>query len=330
MKKFSLRNRRGFGVDILDWGGSVTSILVPDRNSQPVDVALGWSDINDYNENPGYLGALIGRVANRISNGRFQLDGVTYQSILNDGNRPCSLHGGNGYSHRYWQVREFNGADHLVLCLHSPDGDSGYPGALDLTVSYTFTADNELVLEYSAVCDRKTVINPTSHIYFNLNGEDSGDTSDLKIMINASAVTEVNNNLLPTGKMLPIAGTPFDLRDFRLFREIIAEMPDGLDHNFVIAGESGCLRRAATVVSQRTGIVMDTITDRPGVQFYMAGFLTGEPAGKSGPYDRFAGFCLETQNFPDAPNQPDFPSAVLEAGDIFKTTTIYRFSNDGN
>lgn len=330
MKTYQLRNIHGAGADILDWGGTVTALYVPDRHGKLTDVALGWRDPADYRQNPGYLGALIGRVANRISGGRFQLDGITYQSVLNDAGNNATLHGGFGYSHRMWEEREWNGSDRLTLALHSPDGDAGYPGSIDILVTYTVTENNELVLEYSAVSDSRTVFNPTNHLYFNLNGEAANDTSDLEIKIDADAITEVSGQLLPTGRSMPVAGTAFDLREFRSFGRILAQLPNGIDHNFVLNGGDGNeMHRAAVVRSGRTGIVMETLTDRPGVQFYMGGFLSGTPVGKSGPYRRFSGFCLETQCFPDAPNHPDFPSIVLEGGEHFKSTTIYRFTTDG-
>lgn len=327
MNLFPLRNDAGFGADILDWGATVAALRVPDRTGRATDVVLGWRDPASYRENPGYLGAVVGRVANRIAGGRFTLDGVTYQLMLNDAPRPNSLHGAFSYAHRAWKMKEYDGS-RLVLALTSPDGDAGYPGTLAVEVEYRFSEENELILEYRYESDRATVANLTNHAYFNLNGEDSGDTSDLEIRIPAERYTRCRD-LIPDGATPSVAGTPLDLRRFRRFGEILADLPSGCDDNFVIADRAGEeLRLAAEVRSPRTGIRMECLTTLPGLQFYMGRYLEGIPAGKRRNYAPFAGFCLETQFWPDSPNHPEFPSIRIEAGERRVTRTVYRFSAD--
>ena len=324
MNRFPLRNASGFGADILDWGATVAAIYAPDRTGKLIDVALGWRDLEDYRANPGYLGAVVGRVANRIANGRFTLDGVTYQMVLNDDPRPNSLHGGFSYAHRTWNLKHYDGR-RLVLALTSPDGDAGYPGTLAIEVEYGVTDRNELTIDYRYVSDKPTVVNLTNHTYFNLNGEESCDTSDHEIRIAAERYTR-SVELIPDGTTPPVDGTPFDLREFRRFSDILAVAPQGCDNNLVVADAAGELRSIAVVRAPRTGIRLECLTTLPGLQFYMGGFLTETPIGKSGSYRPHAGFCLETQYWPDSPNRPEFPSIRIEAGERRSTQTVYRFT----
>ena len=324
INRFPLRNDSGFGADILDWGATVVAIYAPDRTGKLIDVALGWRDLEDYRNNPGYLGAVVGRVANRIANGRFTLDGVTYQMVLNDDPRPNSLHGGFSYAYRTWSMKHYDGRS-LTLALTSPDGDAGYPGTLSIEVEYTVTDRNELAIDYRYVSDKPTVVNLTNHTYFNLNGEASCDTSDLEIRVAAERYTRCVD-LIPDGTTPSVAGTPFDLREFRRFDAILEGAPHGCDHNLVVADAAGELRSIAEVRSPRTGIRLECLTTQPGLQFYMGGYLSETPVGKSGSYRQHAGFCLETQYWPDSPNHPGFPSVRVDAGERRTARTVYRFT----
>ena len=325
MNRYPLRNSSGFGADLLDWGGTVAAIYAPDRNGRLTDVALGWKDLKTYLGTPEYLGATVGRVANRIAGGRFELDGVTYQMKLNDGSRPNTLHGAFGYSGRLWEVRHYDGRS-LTLALTSPDGDAGFPGELRVQVTYTVTEANELVLDYCYRSDRRTVANLTNHAYFNLNGEASNDFRGQKIRLNSDFYTETDRALIPTGKLLPLEGSPFDLRSFMSFEEIIANTGSGCDDNFCLRGKEGEFRVAAEVYSENTGISLTCLTTLPGVQLYMGGCLGNTPAGKSvESYRKNSGFCLETQFFPDAPHYPQFPSIAVEPDREYRSRTAYRF-----
>ena len=320
---YRLQLADGFGADITDFGGCVTAIRTPDASGKLRDVALGWKDPADYLTNPGYLGALIGRVPNRISGGRFVLDGVTYQMVLND-NGCCTLHGGFGFSHRLWRVETATDSA-LTLTLFSPHGDAGFPGDLFVRASYRITACHTLELEISAECDRPTAADFTSHIYFNLDGEDSGVCDRHHIAVNAAEVTEVDDRLLPTGKLRAVEGTRYDLRRGKSFREIFAEYEPGFDDNFVLAHEDHHYQEnAAVATGGASGIRLAVHTSRPGIQLYMGNFLSGP--GKSGEYPRHGAFCLETQGWPDSVNHPDFPSIRVEPGRPFHGITRYQFS----
>lgn len=326
-KLYTIENASGAFVRITNYGGMITSITVPDRNGRPTDVALGWKAPTDYLEDPGYIGALVGRVANRIAGGRFVLDGTVYQMKLNDGGRPNMLHGGFGYTHRLWRVAEFDGR-RLVLKLTSPDGDAGFPGKLEVEVTYSWNDAGELGIEYRAIGDATTPVNLTNHAYFNLNGEASNDVSGMTLRIAADEFNPVDENLIPTGVAPVGQGIP-DLRRPMSFEEILRRVPGGLDHNYILGREFDWKADCVTAHSEHTGITMDVSTDRTGVQVYMGGGIDGYPEGKSGGfYRRFAGFCLETQEWPDAPNHPEFPSVMLPAGREYHTRTIYRFGTD--
>ena len=325
-KLYTLRNSGGATVDICDWGGIITAIRVPDRAGKPTDVALGWKNPADYITDPGYIGALVGRVANRIAGGRFEMNGVTYQMVLNDAPRPNMLHGGFGYSHRLWQVAEYDEKT-LVLRLTSPHGDAGFPGKLEVEVTYSWSECCELGIAYLASGDADTPVNLTNHAYFNLNGEGSNEVDGMTLQIAADEFTPVDKNLIPTG-IAPVGQGIPDLRRPVTFPEILRQIPGGLDHNYILGRDFSWKRDCVTARSERTGIVMTVSTDRTGVQVYMGGGIGGYPEGKSAVYRRFAGFCLETQEWPDALNHPDFPSIILRAGEEYRTRTIYRFSTD--
>jgi aldose 1-epimerase len=277
------------------------------------------------------LGALVGRYANRIAQGRFSLNGVDYILAQNDG--PNHLHGGvKGFDKMIWQARPFDSVDEVGLTLNcqSVAGEEGYPGTLDVQVVYTLTNDQALKIDYTATTDQDTVVNLTNHAYFNLAG--SGDVLKHEVTLNADQFTPINKSLIPTGELRPVVGTPMDFTQATAIGARINQ-PDeqlhfggGYDHNWVLNGEDGRLTLAATVYEPTTGRVLDTYTTQPGLQFYTGNFLDGTLIGKNGQHiHKRTGFCLETQHFPDSPNQPGFPSTVLKPGETYAQTTIYRF-----
>lgn len=327
VKIFALENDN-VKAEILNYGGTIRSLKVKDKNGVFTDVALGYDDIESYVKNDGYLGALIGRVGNRINKGTFSLNGKTYRVGINDGEN--SLHGGiKGFDKKIWDSR-IDG-EKLVLTTFSPDGEEGYPGNLNAEVVYSLT-DKGIKIEYGATCDRDTVISMTNHCYFNLDGAGNGDILPTKMTIFADGVTPTNEKLIPTGSILPVEGTPFDFRKPKQIGKDI-ESDDvymkncgGYDINYVLDGKG--FRKIAEAEGNKSGIVMSVYTDLPGVQFYSGNFLSGAKGKEGKTYGKRNGFCLETQNFPDAVNQPSFPSAVLKKGDKYHTCTEYRF-NEG-
>lgn len=323
---YSLRNSSGFGADITDFGGAIVRLLTPDRNGKLVDVVLGFAEPADYIENGPFFGALIGRVANRISNGRFTLDGKTYQLELNDSNGKNTLHGGQCYGRRLWEAEVVDDYT-LKLALDSPDGDAGFPGNVKVEVVYHITEDNALSIAYSGTSDAPTVLSLTNHSYFNLNGEGAGECGDHSIMIQADRHTEVDEFLAPTGRNPEVAGTFYDLRAGKSFAKIHEENPNCFDDNFVFSDEAESFKENAAVAwSDRTGIELACSTTAPGVQFYMGFFLDGTLRGKTeSGYPQFSAFCLETQLWPDAVNHPEFPSARLNPGGEYKQYTVYKF-----
>lgn len=323
---YSLRNSSGFGADISDFGGAIVRLLTPDRNGKLVDVVLGFAEPADYIENGPFFGALIGRVANRISNGRFTLGGKTYQLELNDSNGKNTLHGGRCYGRRLWEAEVVDDYT-LKLTLNSPDGDAGFPGNVKVEVVYHITEDNALSIAYSGTSDAPTVLSLTNHSYFNLNGEGAGECGDHSIMIQAGRRTEVDEFLAPTGRNPEVAGTFYDLRAGKSFAKIHEENPNCFDDNFVLSDEAESFKENAAVAwSDRTGIELACSTTAPGVQFYMGFFLDGTLRGKTeSSYPQFSAFCLETQLWPDAVNHPEFPSARLNPGGEYKQYTVYKF-----
>lgn len=323
---YSLRNSSGFGADISDFGGAIVRLLTPDRNGKLVDVVLGFAEPADYIENGPFFGALIGRVANRISNGRFTLGGKTYQLELNDSNGKNTLHGGRCYGRRLWEAEVVDDYT-LKLTLNSPDGDAGFPGNVKVEVVYHITEDNALSIAYSGTSDAPTVLSLTNHSYFNLNGEGAGECGDHSIMIQADRRTEVDKFLAPTGRNPEVAGTFYDLRAGRSFAKIHEENPRCFDDNFVLSDEAASFKENVAVAwSDRTGIELACSTTAPGVQFYMGFFLDGTLRGKTeSSYPQFSAFCLETQLWPDAVNHPEFPSARLNPGGEYKQYTVYKF-----
>jgi len=322
--------RGALSCRILTYGGTIRTLTVPDRTGRPVDVVLGLDSLEDYRRHTKHYGALIGRFANRIGGARFTLGGREYLLAAND-RGTNHLHGGpTGFDRQVWTV-ETASQDAVTLSLFSPDGHEGYPGGLFVWVTYTLT-EQGLEIEYSAVCARDTLCSLTNHSYFNLSGHDSGPVSDQTIQIFADRYTPTDSASIPTGEIAPVEGTPMDLRKSTPIGAHVDDgfpqlvMAGGYDHNWVLNAQSGELALAARAVSPRTGIVMETWTTLPGVQFYSGNYLDGGPAGKGGaPYAKRWAFCLETQYFPDAPNHPGFPSAVLRAGERYKQKTAYRF-----
>ena len=331
---FTLTREGAPTVAVTSHGAYIVSILAADREGRTVDVVLGYGDLAGYLGDTGYLGAVVGRYANRIAGGTFSLGGQHYTLARNNG--PNALHGGpQGFHKKVWAARVVSGpdGDTLELSCVSPDGEEGYPGTLTATVVYSLTADGGLRLDYSATTDAPTVVNLTNHAYFNLAGEGSGDVLGHEMQLEADAFTPVDDTLIPTGELRPVEGTPFD---FRTPVAIGARIDDphpqlqvggGYDHNFVVRGTPGELRLAARVYEPGSGRVLEVLATNPGVQVYTGNFLDGSIAGKSGrAYEKRGGFCLETQHFPDSPNQPTFPPVVLEPGDRYEQTTVFRFS----
>ncbi len=333
VKQYTLTNKNGMSVGIINYGGAITSINVPDKNGKTEDVALGYTSPGGYLDgNPTYYGALIGRYGNRIANAEFTLQGKTYHVDKNDG--PNSLHGGKaGFSTRIWTAEPLKDAKNptLKLSYTSKDGEEGYPGTLKVTVFYTLTDDNAIHIKYEAETDQPTVLNLTNHTYFNLSGKFDQPITGHEIQLNADRFLPVKATLIPTGILQPVAGTPFDFRSPKAIGKDIAKtdeqlkLANGYDHCWILNGSG--MRNIAKVYEPQSGRVMEVATDQPGVQFYSGNFLDGKFATKTGGMNNFrTGFCLETQHFPDAPNQPSFPSTVLKPGEKYKTETSYRFS----
>ncbi|HEX5966335.1 MAG TPA: aldose epimerase family protein, partial [Pyrinomonadaceae bacterium] len=313
----TLTNNNGVQVSITNYGGAITSIMVPDRNGVFGDVVLGYDTIEDYMRNPRFLGALIGRHANRIAGGRFSINDVQYQLTQNNGAN--HLHGGvRGFDKRIWKVRETQSGLHLEY--FSTDGEENYPGNLAVAVDYSLNDENEFRIDYHATTDKDTIVNLTNHSYFNLAG--TGDILGHELMLHAGSYTPVSDDLIPTGEILSVDGTTMDFRT----RRAIAN--GGYDHNFVLDDwDHGSIRSVAQLCDPKSGRVMEVFTTQPGIQFYSGNFLDGSLIGKGGvAYHKYAGLCLETQHFPDSPNHPNFPSTVLRAGETYSQTTIYKFT----
>ena len=333
VKLYTLSNDAGMTVKVTNYGAIITSIVVPDRDGQFADVALGYDDLARYTNavDKPYFGAVVGRYGNRIAGGEFELDGQTYSLLQNNG--PNHLHGGAvGFDKVVWTVEEYDEPRAVLLSYRADDGEEGYPGNLDVKVLYVLTDENALAITYSARTDAATPVNLTQHTYFNLKGEGAGTILNHELTLNADRFTPVDDTLIPTGELAPVAGTPFDFREAKpIGRGIEAENEQlafggGYDHNFVLSGEAGTLRTAAKVYEPTTGRTLTVETTEPGVQFYSGNFLDGRLVGKSGrPYVNRGGFCLETQHFPDSPNQPAFPSTILRPGETLSSQTVLTF-----
>lgn len=331
-----ITNKSGAFVTITNYGCTIVSICVPDKNGVLTDVCLGYDTLEEYRENDGYLGMFVGRCANRIANGVFSLNGVTYKLAANNGVN--HLHGGvNGFSSK---VYDFEIKENTVkFTAVSRDGEEGYPGEMKITVEYTFTDDNQLIFNSRAVSSKDTIVNFTNHTYFDLNGQGSGKALEQKVQIFADGITEINENLIPTGKILPVKeNKAFDFTEPKALKQDInmddrqLKIANGYDHNFVLSGyyekpyQIVALQKAARLIGEETSIVMDMYTTQPGMQMYTANFLT-ERKGKEGKiYRENDGVALETQNFPDAINHSDFPSPILKKGKMYGKMTVYKFS----
>jgi aldose 1-epimerase len=326
---FSLTNDRGIEVKIINYGGIITSLNVPDREGDLADVVLGHDTLEGYVHRSRYFGALIGRHANRIACGRFSLNGTTYSLAQNNGQN--HLHGGQkGFDKVVWDAKEVD-ANGLELSYLSADGEEGYPGNLQVRVTYTLTNDNELRIEYLATTDQNTIVNLTNHSYFNLAG--GGTILDHELVIDADAFTPIRDGLIPAGEIRSVKDTPMDFtRPIAIGARINEDyeqlsLAGGYDHNFVLRKARRSLARAATVHEPITGRVLEVFTTQPGMQFYSGNFLNGSITGKGGrAYVKHAGCCFETQHFPDSPNQPSFPSTVLKPGQRYEQTTVLKFS----
>ncbi|HWZ28116.1 MAG TPA: galactose-1-epimerase [Gemmatimonadales bacterium] len=335
---YTLTNAGGMRVKVLTYGGIIQSIEVPDSHGRLGDVVLGFDSLDGYRKDSPYFGAIVGRYANRIARGKFTLDGKEYTLAVNNGVN--ALHGGiKGFDKVVWSAEPFQKGDSagVTLSYVSPDGEEGYPGTLRVTVQYTLTGANELVVDYEATTDRATPINLSQHTYFNLSAGQSSDILGHVLTIDASRYTPVDSTLIPTGALAPVAGTPFDFRaPMAIGARIGNDDPQlriagGYDHNFVLnGGAGGTPAHAARVVDPGSGRTLDVFTDQPGLQFYSGNFLDGTILGKGGKtYARRGGFCLETQHFPDSPNHPGFPGTILRPGATYRTRTVYRFGLAG-
>jgi aldose 1-epimerase len=332
---YTLKNAHGIELKVLDYGGIIVSLKVPDRTGKLGDVVLGYDSLAGYERASPYFGAVIGRYGNRIAHGRFTLDGRTYALATNNG--PNHLHGGvRGFDKVVWDVTPLEARDSVALILRrtSPDGEEGYPGTLHATVTYTLTSRNEVIFDYQATADRATPVNLTQHSYFNLAGDGSGDILGHVVTLNADHFTPVDSTLIPTGELHSVAGTPFDFRSptpigARIDADDVQlRYGRGYDHNFVLNKRGGeSLTLGARVYEPSSGRVMEIHTTEPGLQFYSGNFLDGTLRGKNGVvYRHRYGFAMETQHFPDSPNKPGFPSTILRPGAEYRSRTIYAFS----
>jgi aldose 1-epimerase len=324
---YTLANQSGMTVKITNYGGIVTSIVTPDKDGNPGDVVLGFDSLGSYLSEHPYFGALIGRYGNRIAKGKFTLDGQTYTLATNNG--PNHLHGGiQGFDKVVWTAEELPGRNALRLTYTSQDGEEGYPGTLKTVVLYTLTDDNELKIDYQASTDKATPVNLTNHTYFNLAPNKAEDALGHLITINADRYTVVDNTLIPTGELRAVQGTPMDFTTAHAIGERIGQVEGGYDHNYVLnKPAAGEMTLAATAYEPTSGRYMEVHTTQPGVQFYSGNFLDASLTGKGDVvYKKHYGFCLETQHFPDSPNQPSFPNTILRPGERYQHSTVYKFS----
>lgn len=333
--KIVLENTHGASLSVTNFGAAVVSLIVPDRNGAPTDVLLGYENVSCYEKNGGFLGAAIGRVGNRIAGASFSLNGADYTLDANDG--PQCLHGGfNGYDKRLWDYTPDAKANGVIFSLVSPHMDQGFPGQVMITVAYALTDENELRIRYCAVPDQDTPINMTNHSYFNLNGHGDGSCLDHEAVIYAGFMTESREGVYPNGNILSVRDTPFDFTTPHTFGERIdgdhpqLVLAGGYDHNYVLDDYRGQLRPAAKVRGPKTGIVMEVLTDTPGMQLYTGNFIDDFGGGKDGVvYKKRSGFCMETQFFPDAVHYTHFPSIICKKGQVYESETVYRFTAEG-
>ena len=326
---YTFENKNGMVMEVTDFGATLYALIVPDKDGNPCDVVLGYDDPQGYMGPSGTgFGATIGRNGNRIANASFTLNGKTYE--LDKNNNGNNLHSGlDFYHHRMWNVKETT-ENSITLSLHSPDGDQGYPGNFDVDVTYTLTDDNELKIDYNGTPDQDTIVNMTNHSYFNLNGHASGSILEQEVWVDADALTATDDKLIPTGEIVPVEGTPMDFRVKKPIGRDINEdyealvFGGGYDHNWCL-NNNGEFAKVIEMSSKESGITMEVYTDLPGVQIYSGNFLK-EELGKDGiVYKHRQAICFETQGYPDSINHDNFPSVVCKAGEVYKTTTIYKF-----
>lgn len=324
---FTIQNGKGMEIKVSDYGAALVQVRVPDKEGRLLDVVLGYDEVQGYEAGNAFFGATIGRVANRIGNGVFQLGGRTYELTRNDGQN--ALHGGRDfYNKRIWKTGK-TGEDYVEFLLDSPSGDQGFPGNVKISVTYTLTKDNEIKIQYRAVPDADTLINLTNHSYFNLSGHASGTVLAQEVMLDADAYARADSQSIPTGEIVPVSGTPMD---FRQLKPIGAEIDEayealefgkGYDHNWVLNKKG--YRKAAFMRSKESGIAMEVYTDLPGLQFYTANFVDHEKGKEGAVYNMRQAACFETQYFPDAVHKDHFEGPEVKAGEIYETTTAYRF-----
>lgn len=331
VKLFTLKNANGLILKVTNYGAIITELHVPDRNGKLADVVLGFDKLDGYIAGHPYFGAMVGRCANRIAKGRFTLEGQSYQLALN--NYPNHLHGGvKGFDKYVWDAEPQKTPEGPAIRLTrtSLDGEENYPGRVDVTVAYILTDKNELKIEMTATTDKATIVNLAQHTYWNLAGHSSGDILGHEVLINADRYTPVDETLIPTGELVPVAGTPFDFTKPKpIGRDLQAAggKPIGFDHNFVLHGEPSAMKLAARAYEPTSGRQLELFCDKPGVQFYTGNFLDGTNVGKGGAvYKQYNGFCLETQNYPDSIHHADWPSVVLQPGQTYRHVMVARFS----
>ncbi|MGN6420288.1 MAG: aldose epimerase family protein [Pseudobacter sp.] len=324
--EYTISNQHGMQLSVINYGGAVTRLVVPDRNGKPGDVVAGFDSLEGYLQkgNP-YFGALVGRYANRIRQAKFTLDGQPFQLAANDhGN---SLHGGNkGFDKVFWEITKLPGDSSLLLKYKSPDGEEGYPGNMDMEVVYTLTNDNQWKIEYKATTDKPTPVNLTQHAYFNLSAGTDPTILEHQLQIEANGYTPVDSTLIPLGRVDSVTA-PLDFRTAKPIGRDLAQVPGGYDHNWVLNKTTAALQKAATLTHAASGRSMEVWTTEPGLQFYSGNFLDGTLTNtKNGAaYNKHAALCLEAQHFPDSPNQPSFPGTIIRPGETYSQTTIYKF-----
>ena len=324
---FTIQNDKGMEIKVSDYGATLVQVRVPDKEGRLLDVVLGYDDVQGYEAGNAFFGATIGRVANRIGNGEFRLGGRTYELTRNDGQN--TLHGGRDfYNKRIWKTGETQ-EDHVEFLMDSPSGDQGFPGNVKISVTYTLTKDTEVKIHYRAVPDADTLMNLTNHSYFNLSGHASGTVLDQEVMLYADAYARADSQSIPTGEIVPVSGTPMDFRQLKPVGAEIEEAYEalefgkGYDHNWVLNGNG--YRKAAFMRSKESGIAMEVYTDLPGMQFYTANFVDHEKGKAGAVYNMRQAACFETQYFPDAVHKDHLEGPEVKAGEVYETTTAYRF-----
>lgn len=326
--QYSLVNSKGIMVKILNYGGTITDIITPDRNGNKGNVTLGFDKLEGYlQKNNPFFGCLVGRYANRIANARFSLNGKVYHLAPNDNGN--TLHGGiRGFDKKVWDAVFSPNEASLQLSYNSPDGEEGYPGNLSVKVIYALSDNNELKIDYSAVTDAATPINLTNHAYFNLSAGNEASVLNHELMLRSGYYTTTNEKVIPTGDLVPVVHTAYDFNTPKKIGKDIGATGNGYDHNFVLGNTTGKLQSISTLYHAASGRMMETLTTQPGVQLYTANFLDGSLKHTPGNivYNRHAGVCLETQHYPDSPNQPAFPNSILQPGEHYHQVTIYKFS----